>query len=164
MKGVEDMEASGLIPKGSVSFGVDDELDESAPDYHAKLAEMLTEGSVFDRRQATQKLRHVKPQSVTDPEVRAQIARGYRDLAFESPHVEPDVIKGLVVWGGKHSVPLLIELMEKQSRMKVDEAIYDGLAEHPTPEGAEAVAARVGNFFDGEMAAVAVTRRISDLL
>lgn len=130
-----------------------EELDESAPDYHAQLAKRLRDGSVFEQREAMEKLLRIDPASVVDKEVRAEIARGFRDLAMDSPHPEDDAIEGLVLWGGKHSVPLLIQLMEKQSRMKVDDAIYNGLAEHPTPEGAEAVAARVGNFFDGEMAA-----------
>ena len=130
-----------------------EELDESAPDYHAKLAKKLSDGNVFEQREATEKLLRIDPASVVEKEVRSEIARGFRDLAMDSPHPNGEAIEGLVIWGGKHSVPLLIELMEKQSRMKVDDAIYNGLAEHPTPEGAEAVAARVGNFFDGEMAA-----------
>ena len=135
-----------------------EELDESAPDYHAKLAKRLRDGSVFEQREATEKLLRIDPASVVDKEVRAEIARSFRDLAMDSPHPDDGAVEGLALWGGKHSVPLLIRLMEKQSRMKVDDAIYDGLAEHPTPEGAEAVAARVGNFFDGEMAASCLKR------
>ena len=130
-----------------------DELDESDPDYHAKLAKVLTRGDVFAQRSAMEALLHVDPASVADKQVRAEIARGFRELAFDSPHHQKEAVEGLVIWGGKHSVPLLIELMEKNSRMSVDDSIYDGLAAHPTPEGAEAVAERLTNFFDKEKAA-----------
>lgn len=129
-----------------------DDLDDSDPDYHAQLAKLLTRGGMSDQRDAMEELLHIMPESVADKKVRAEIARGFRDLAVESSHPDRNAIKGLVLWGGKHSVPLLIQILEKQSRMKVDDAVYEGLAKYPTPEGAEAAASRVGNFFDGDLA------------
>ncbi|WP_428308581.1 hypothetical protein [Lacipirellula sp.] len=139
--------------RGGGSGGRLDEPDESDPDYHKKLAEALNGGDEFQKRRAMEKLLDVEPSNVTDKEVRAKIARGFREVAFDSPFHQKDAVEGLVLWGGKHSVPLLIELMEKNSRTSVDDSIYDGLAKHPTPEGAEAVASRLTNFFDRDKAA-----------
>ncbi|WP_152097788.1 hypothetical protein [Lacipirellula parvula] len=131
-----------------LSGGALDEPDESDPDYHKKLAEALDGGDEFQKRRAMEKLLDVEPSSVADKEVRAKIARGFREVAFESPVHQKVAVEGLILWGGKHSVPLLIELMQKNSEMSVDDSVYDGLAKHPTPEGAEAVANRLTSFFD----------------
>jgi hypothetical protein len=143
--------------RGPIGVEIED-IDESAPDYHAKLAEMLNDGGMSQQRDAMRALLRISPSSVQDKKVRADIARGFRDLTFDSPHPDDDAVKGLILWGGKHSVPLLIRLMEKNGRLGVDDSIYDGLAQYPTPEGAEAVAARLGNFFDGDMAASCLKR------
>ena len=60
-------------------------------------------------------------------------------------------MQGLVIWGGKYSVPILIELLEKDKHGHSEE-VFDALAQLKDPQGAEAVARRLGDFFSHDKA------------
>lgn len=128
------------------------DFDEKSPEYHAQLADLLTDERAFNHREAVQKLLNLKPADVPDKKLRVEIARGFRRLAFDSRFEQREGVQGLVIWGGKHSVPLLIELLGKATEFGGDESIFDGLAKYPTAEGAKAVAGRLSNHFDREKA------------
>src|SRR5690606_1646812 len=72
-----------------------------------------------------------------------------------------DAIRGLVIWGGKHSAPLLIQLLE-QERFRVPEALLDGLATYKDPKGAEAVCKLLGRIPSHDKA-VSTLRKMGDV-
>ena len=95
---------------------------------------------------------------MANPDTRKLIARGYRSLAMEGRGgTEDEAIQGLVIWGGKYSVPVLIELMDNE-KLSVSEHVFDGLAKSKDPRGAEAVARFLGNFFNHDKAAAALRK------
>jgi hypothetical protein len=99
----------------------------------------------------------VRPSDVADPNTRKLIARGYRSLATEKSGFHKDeAVQGLVIWGGKYSVPILIEMLENDKF--ANDAIFDGLAELKDPQGAEAVTRQLGNFFGHDKAVSALRR------
>jgi hypothetical protein len=132
---------SGFVPRGAPG-----EPMFYHPNYHAQLAEHLFDAQSPFHEKAVLTLLNVPPGEVTDKKVRGRIAQGYRQVAFAegSTHAAAGV-RGLVVWGGKFSAPLLIELLEKSTAggMGVEEALYEGLGALATPECAAAVVARI---------------------
>jgi hypothetical protein len=131
-------------------LGVNEEVTEfptaDDPDYHKKLCILM----VDEKRpplsdQAIDALLDTKPDDIQDPAVRKQIAQNFRALAMSTvnPDAAEKAIQGLVLYGGKYSVPILIGLL-KRNGPNVP-AVIDGLAANPDPKGAEAVAALLAN-------------------
>jgi hypothetical protein len=126
---------------------------------YARLAQLLNSNDTFGKKEAAETLLRVRPSDVANPETRKLIARGYRSLAAEGFGTDQDeAIRGLVIWGGKYSVPILIELMDKE-KVRVSDEIFTALGQLKDPRGAEAVARHLGNFFNHD-AAVASLRRM----
>jgi hypothetical protein len=126
---------------------------------YARLAQLLNSTDTFGKQEAAETLLRVRPSDVANAETRKLIARGYRSLAMEGHGLhQKDAIRGLVIWGGKYSVPVLIELMEKDGQHPPDE-LFTALGQLKDPRGAEAVARHLGNFFNHD-AAVASLRRM----
>lgn len=121
----------------------------------SRLAFQLEDDKGFERKEAAEALLRINPQDVS-PELRKQIARGFKEIAFDT-FADDDAINGLALWGGKYSVPLLIELLERE-RTRVPDAVYDALAKYPTPESAEALARKLGDFFAHDNAVRALRR------
>jgi WD40 repeat protein len=114
---------------------------------YARLAQLLNSDDTFGKREACESLLKVRPSDVASADTRKLIARGYLAIAKDSDHFEKQkAIRGLVIWGGKFSVPILIELLDKD-RHGQSEELYDGLAQLKDPKGAEALARRLGDFF-----------------
>jgi hypothetical protein len=132
----------------------------SDPDYYQKLCDlMVDEQSWHLRDEAIDKLLSVDPQDIEDKAVRQQIARNFRELAMDDGHsrTAEKAIRGLVRYGGKHSVPLLIEIMDRE-RLRVPSEVFDGLAQLKDPRGAEALTRQLGNFFNHQAAANALRK------
>jgi hypothetical protein len=126
---------------------------------YARLAQLLNSNGVFGKREAADTLLRVRPSDVANADTRKLIARGYRSLAMEQSGLDQDTaIRGLVIWGGKHSVPVLVELMDK-SQHRVSDEIFSALGQLKDPRGADAVARYLGNFFNHD-AAVSSLRRM----
>jgi hypothetical protein len=126
---------------------------------YARLAQLLNSTDTFGKQEAAQTLLRVRPGDVANAETRKLIARGYRSLAMEGRgHRQEEAIRGLVIWGGKYSVPVLVELLEKDGQHASDE-LFTALGQLKDPRGAEAVARHLGNFFNHD-AAVASLRRM----
>jgi hypothetical protein len=124
---------------------------------YARLAQALNSDDVFGKRDAAEQLLRVRPSDVPNAETRKLIARGYKALAEEGRGGNLDnAIRGLVIWGGKYSVPVIIELMEKD-RFPSDE-YFDALAQLKDPRGAEAIARYLGNFHSHDKAVAALRR------
>jgi HEAT repeat protein len=96
----------------------------------------------------------LKPADITDKAVRKQIAVNFRTLATtEGHHIDAGkAIRGLVLYGGKYSVPILVEIL-KRERFKVPRELFDGLAQYPDARGAEAIVPQLANAFNREAAA-----------
>lgn len=126
---------------------------------YARLAQLLNSDDTFGKQDAAQTLLRVRPGDVANTETRKLIARGYRNLAMEGRgHQQEEAIRGLVIWGGKYSVPVLIELIEKEGRHPSDE-LFVALGQLKDPRGAEVVARYLGDFFNHD-AAIASLRRM----
>lgn len=129
---------------------------------YARLASALNGGDMWAKRQAAETLLLVRPPDVANPDVRKLVARGYRSLATEStsgPSAES--IRGLVIWGGKYSLPILIELLEK-SRTGAPKEVFDAIASQRDPRGAEALAKQLGSFWNHD-AAVGSLRKMGSV-
>jgi hypothetical protein len=149
--------AGGAIP----ATLPDGSPNPAAPDYHAQLAELLFDAQVPHHELAVLALLEVKLSDVTDKKVRARIAQGYKHVALETNAHAVEGVRGLVLWGGKFSAPLLINMLEQQAA-GAEEAIFAGLGEIATPEAAEAVVGRMGEatYGGGSEAAVACLRQM----
>ncbi len=124
---------------------------------YARLAQLLNSTDTIGRREAADTLLRVRPSDVANPDTRKLIARGYRAVALEDRISQEEGIRGLVIWGGKYSVPILIEIMEKE-RLKLPDALFDGLGQLKDPKGAEAMARQLGNFFNHDGAVRSLRR------
>jgi hypothetical protein len=120
---------------------------------YARLAQLLNTGDKWGKEEAAKTLLLVNPKDVSDPEVRKLIARGYRSRATDSWGPTPESIRGLVIWGGKFSAPILVDLMEKNRSNTVSTELFDALAAVHDPRGAEVVVKKLGNYFNHEAAA-----------
>ncbi len=124
---------------------------------YARLAQLLNSSDTRGQEEAAETLLKVRPGDVADPNTRKLIARGYRSLATERNGFHKEqAIQGLVIWGGKYSVPILVELLEKDKFGS--EELYDALAQLKDPQGAEAVTRQLGNFFGRDKAVNALRK------
>jgi hypothetical protein len=119
---------------------------------YARLAQLLNSDDTFGKQEAASTFLRVRPSDVANPDTRKLIARGYRSLALDGRGgSQDDAIRGLVIWGGKHSVPVLVELMENE-KLGISDEIFTALGNLKDPRGAEAVARSLGNFFNHDKA------------
>ena len=127
---------------------------------YARLAQLLNSDDTWGKKEAATTLLVVRPQDVADPAVRKLIARGYRSLATDSTWgPSKESVRGLVIWGGKYSVPILVDLLDNSRGVTISPELLDGLASLKDPKGAEAVAKKLGNHFNHE-AAVSALRKM----
>ena len=126
------------------------EPDSNDPEYYEKLAERMLSENVFIRGNALAALIKADPSQVESAETRKTIARNFRKLALDSQHHEQDkCIKGLVVWAGKYSVPVLIEMLENDMVSFGNRTLlYKTLGDLKDPRAVEPVAKRLTNFSD----------------
>jgi len=120
------------------------------PDYYKKLGELLVDPKNWTLKDAAvDALLRASPDDIKDPEVLKQIARNFRELAREEGHWTKGgkSIRGLVMYGGKFSVPILVDLLDRQTTSASPE-LFDGLAALPDPRGAEALCRQLGNTFN----------------
>ena len=120
------------------------------PEYHKKLCDLMVDSKKWTLNDdAIDAILKIPPQDIQDKAVRQQIARNFRELAQKSSggNDQGKAIRGLATYGGKYSVPVLIEILEDQS-LHVPDELFDALASLPDPKGAEAVSQQLGNFFN----------------
>ena len=134
--------------------------DASEPDYYKKLADLMTDKTNFLNGKAIDALLKINPQDIPDKAVRQQIARNFRDLATGNitSMGNGKAIRGLALYGGKFSVPILVELLDKE-QLKVDNSLFEALAANPDPRGAEAVCRKLGHSFNNA-AAISALRQM----
>ena len=121
--------------------------DRNDPEYFPKLAEQMLSKNPFERGEAIDALLAVKSDDSVPPEARKQIARNFKDLAMDGRGQDREKgIKGMVVWGGKHSVPYLIELLDDSNGF-LKEHVFRALGELKDERAGMRVAASLGDFF-----------------
>jgi hypothetical protein len=120
-------------------------------------AELLADEHAPHHDEAVRKLLSMTPADVKDKKLRGKIARGFRELALGSHFDRDDAVRGLVIWGGKYSVPIIVQLLD-EDRPGPQEAIFRALGDVPTAEGAAAATRHLGNFFNHDLAVAALRR------
>jgi hypothetical protein len=120
----------------------------SDPEYYKKLADLMVGPGRTLKAQAIDALLAVKPEDISEKAVRQQVARNFRELASgDDARIKGKATRGLVLYGGKFSVPILIEILEKHES-KAPQELFDGLAQYPAPEGAEALLKQLDSRFN----------------
>lgn len=123
-------------------------------DYHKKLCDMMVDPAQWTLKdRAIDALLQISPEEITDKAVRKQIARNFREMAKNETHgaAEGKAIRGLALYGGKFSVPILIDLLERRNGPAPSE-LFEALGMYPDPQGADAVTRQLGNVFNHEAA------------
>lgn len=125
----------------------------------SQLADLMLIADVNSRDAsiAAKALLLIEPDSIDDKEIISKVAKGYKRIAFERHFHNEDGIRGMARWGGKYSVPYLIELMDME-RFHSNEVLIDVLSNSGDPRAAVAIARRLGNFFDRQRAYAALRR------
>jgi hypothetical protein len=119
-------------------------LDPKAPDFYDKLAERINSAEGANSERAIDALLQTAPSSVS-PEITKKIARAFKQLAESKSPAAKKGIKGLIVWGGKYSGPVLLKLLERPQAAD-EEQLIEALAQIKHPPAAAAIAARLGSF------------------
>lgn len=134
----------------------EDGPDPSDPNYYEKLADMLGSNEHFTQEKAIDILLGVTPAEVETPETRKKIAKYFKKIAESDDHFNSKkAVKGLVIWGGKYSVPILLKLLDQAHRFDKED-IIQALGELKDPQAAEALTAHLGEFRTREAAYAAL--------
>lgn len=131
------------------------EPNPDSPDYFDKLAEMMTSNNSIDKSKALDLLIAADP-SKASAELRGKIARNFKQIAETGSMIDkPKAVRGLVVWGGQFSVPILITMLESGDRLLASDVIR-ALGELKDPRGVGPVAARLKDLRYRDVAAAAL--------
>ena len=125
--------------------------DPNDPAYYDRLAEMVASGDYFKQEKAVKVLLRTSPSQVT-LEQRKKIAKAFKQLAEDDrASMKEEAIKGLVIWGGKYSGPILLRMLEDAGRFD-EEHIIKALGDIKYAKAAPALAAKLGDFVLGKHA------------
>jgi hypothetical protein len=88
--------------------------EEAIEDDWASVPNRLANARGLALKPLLEQLAVADPTNLEDKEIKNEIARGVLALAqkTDNPACRPLAVKALGVWGGKHSVPFLIEILE----------------------------------------------------
>ena len=129
---------NGTINSAETRFGSPENFPAKTPQQWADDLDATHPEKVY---QAMYGLNHVDRAGMSS-ELKKQVARKAKDLAFDSmqfPEIRNEAVRGLVIWGGKYSIPLLVELLGKSDVAVQGEALK-GLQKLGSSDGAEAAA------------------------
>lgn len=117
-------------------------------DYFERLIEVSQQGHFKDKDRAIDALISANPDDAT-MEIRKQVAQMFKKMAFDG-HLDEQKkgVRGMVAWGGKYSVPLLLELLDSDSSRFSREEVYLALGRLQDERAARPVAAKLEDFFD----------------
>lgn len=124
-----------------------------------KLTELLmvADADSTGARMAAAQLILIDPKDIDDPLLAKRVAKAFKRIAYESKHGADLGVRGMARWGGDFCIPYFAELLEMET-FSGSEAVYAVLSESENPKAAEAIARRLGNFFDGDRAWAALRR------
>lgn len=137
-----DASAPGYNPDAAATAAGVELPASTDPDYHAKLVELVVGDSPEGSMAAIAALIEIQPDQV-DGEVRKQIARALRTATFDKTPVPSGAYRALAHWGGKFSVPLFLELLEKHPD-DADTELFEALGPLQDVRAAKPVAERLG--------------------
>jgi hypothetical protein len=136
------------------TFHALDRLDPSAPDYYDKLVDLLNSDNSFNRDKVIKILLNTSPSEVT-AEQRKKIARVFKDMAEDDMiHDKKKVVRGLVIWGGKYSGPILLKILNTDHFGH--DNVIEALGEIKYGPAASAIASKLGEHFVHETAVTAL--------
>lgn len=119
--------------------------DPSDPKYFQKLVERMNSNDSAKRKKAIDALLKITPDDIPEFDTRKQIAKAFKRLA-ESPETfgkeKTQAIRGLVIWGGKHSGPILLRLLNT-SHGSDQKPLIEALGEIMYSPAADAIAAKL---------------------
>ncbi len=125
--------------------------DPNDPAYYDRLAEMVASSDYFKQEKAVKILLRTSPSQVTF-EQKKKIAKAFKQLAEDDRgSMREEAIKGLVIWGGKYSGPILLRMLE-DARPFEEEHVIKALGDIKYAKAAPALAAKLGDFFLGKQA------------
>jgi len=126
--------------------------DRSHPDFLVSNLIDLTIGNVFERDKALDRLANVDPATV-EKQLRKEITQAIRDTAIANEGRDADdALQPLLVWGGKYSVPTLIQLLEIDRLFSQHDDFIRALGQFPSDKSAHAVAKFVGELREHKIA------------
>src|SRR5262249_15555979 len=96
--------------------------------------------------------------SVNEPRRKEIVEALHPLLADGTPEVRLNGLKALAVWGTSENVPVIIRAVDDDSN-EVRQTAIQTLVRLKDPRGAEAIAGRLTNFFDRDLA----TRALQDM-
>jgi hypothetical protein len=121
------------------------ELSPSDPDYCEKLVEQAVSDDRAKCEKAVEVLLTKTPADVASLETRKKIARAFKRLAEEDHGVAKEkAVRGLVIWGGKHSGPILLKMLEA-AQPAAEEQVIGALAEIKYGPAAAVLATKLGD-------------------
>ncbi|MBN1908284.1 MAG: hypothetical protein JW818_00970 [Pirellulales bacterium] len=117
----------------------------NTPAYFEMLADNLLSNDRGKQSQAITALLAIQPDKVESFETQKKIARAFRTLAQDSsPQKRRYGIHGLVIWGGKYSTPILLEIFKTSNSMERRQ-LYTAFGDLKDPAAAPAIAAQLTN-------------------
>jgi hypothetical protein len=126
------------------------------PQYFEKLANVMIDHNNFYRDEAIDALLNATPSDVSSAGTRKKIAQSFKKLAEGEGHSDKKkAVKGLVIWGGKFSVPILLKMLDDVHGSDQEE-IIKALGDLKDPQAAVALTARLGDFFTHDAAYAAL--------
>lgn len=138
--------------------GPDGLPNPSDPNYHKTLCELMDSKVKWTLNEpAIDALLGLDPRDIGDTEVRKQIARNFRELAAAHGHShnKSKAFRGLALYGGSYSIPILIEALDSE-RLEAPSGLFEALASFPDSECAEAICRKLGNHFNHDSAVAAL--------
>ena len=115
------------------------QVDESEIDYYRRIAGLMIESEERGlSKKVLDKLLTIEPDQVSDKKTRGQIARNFRQLALEENNGSSQgvAIQGLARYGGKYSVPILLQ-MHEEGKINARQEFFEVLALYPHEKTAE---------------------------
>jgi hypothetical protein len=110
--------------------------NESDPDYYKHLSELMWNAEKLGVNDAAvDKLLFVDDVAQIDQEVRKQVARNFRSVAMQDTVADGRAVEGLVLYAGKYSVPVLIELLDRPAS-RIHNEVIAALGRLRDPRGA----------------------------
>jgi HEAT repeat protein len=132
--------------------------DPNDPQYYEKLVERMGSSDPIKRNRAIEALLAKTPDDVPAPETRKQIAKAFKQLA-ELPQTvgreKEQAVRGLVIWGGKFSGPILLGLLNTANGID-QKYIIQALGEIQYAPAADAIASKLSSPICRESAAAAL--------
>jgi hypothetical protein len=118
-------------------------------DEYAKQLDVVLRREAFEMTDALKWLAEADSQGAASKDQRKAIARAIRDVAFDdlvSASDQEIAVEGLVNWGGKYSVPILIDLLDSRGAF-VRQKCYELLGQLADSRAIEPVVKRMVNEF-----------------